>query len=113
MKPDPRPFMGTERMYSLKASPKNWRKMGSSPKGKGDTLRLLTASTSMFTTAGDVSLTMVTMGFAAWEDMARAGTASAAPRASAQASRSAMDFLNLKPFFMIKRAPPEFAGRGE
>ena len=71
MKPDPRPFMGTERVKFLNVSPKNCRKKGSSSKGKGTAVRLALVSTSMFTTAGEVFFTMGTTG-----DMAAAlGTA--------------------------------------
>ena len=65
MKPEPRPFIGTERLNSLNESPKNLLKNGSSSNGKGDTDLLAAFSTSILTTAGEACFTIGTTGFTA------------------------------------------------
>ena len=62
MKPEPMPFIGTERVKSLNESPKKCLNIGSSSNGKGVLERLAIFSTSILTTAREARFTIGTIG---------------------------------------------------
>ena len=99
MNPEPLPFIGTERVKSLKASPKNLLKNGSSSNGNGDTERFCVFSTSIFTTAIDEFFTIGTIGLLCLGNAANALPDTA--RTSASVSVNAKNFLLLKIFTSI------------
>jgi hypothetical protein len=88
--------VGTERLNRSNSSPKNRLKSGSFWKGKFNPRRLVVASTSMLTTAGEKSLTILTTGLLAFLEGTGAADANGAEVKIPKATNSNTNILKEK-----------------